>query len=143
AIRYAAMNTNEPPFNDLRVRQAVNYAINRNAVVTLFGGKNLAQPSCQVLPPGFPGYAAYCPYSKDPGAQWSAADVEKAKALEQDSGTAGQPVTIIAEDTAISRALGTYMQSVLNDLGYKASMKALSTDVRWQYISNSETNMPI
>ncbi|HVT51813.1 MAG TPA: ABC transporter substrate-binding protein [Dongiaceae bacterium] len=141
AIRYAAMNTNEAPFNDPRVRQAVNYAINRNAVVKLFGGKNLAQPSCQILPPGFPGYVEYCPYTKNPDKKWSAADIAKAKALVKESGTAGQAVTIIAEDTAISRALGGYMQSVLTDLGYKTSLKALSTDVQWQYISNSNNKM--
>jgi len=141
AIRYAAMNTNEAPFNDVRVRQAVNYAINRNAVVKLFGGKNLAQPSCQILPPGFPGYVSYCPYTKNPDKKWSGADMAKAKALVNESGTAGQAVTIIAEDTAISRALGGYMQSVLNDLGYKTSLKALSTDVQWQYISNSNNKM--
>ncbi|HVM84265.1 MAG TPA: ABC transporter substrate-binding protein [Candidatus Binatia bacterium] len=143
AIRYAAMNTNEAPFNDVRVRQAVNYAIDRNAVVKLFGGKNLAQPSCQILPPGFPGYAQYCPYTKNPDKKWSAPDMEKAKALVKESGTAGQAVTIIAEDTAISRALGTYMQSLLTDLGYKASMKAISTDTQWQYISNSNNKMQI
>jgi peptide/nickel transport system substrate-binding protein len=141
AIRYAAMNVNLPPFNDVRVRQAVNYAIDRDALVKLFGGKNLAQPSCQVLPTDFPGHVDYCPYSKEPGAKWSAPDLEKAKALVKESGTAGQPVAIIAEDTAISKALGTYLQSLLTDLGYKATMKALSTDVQWQYISNSNNKM--
>jgi peptide/nickel transport system substrate-binding protein len=141
AIRYAAMNTNLAPFDNVKARQAVNYAIDRNALVKLFGGKNLAQPSCQVLPPDFPGHADYCPYTQAPDKKWSQPDLEKARALVQESGTAGQPVTIIAEDTAISRALGTYMQSVLNNLGYKAEMKALSTDVQWQYISNSSNKM--
>ena len=35
-------------------------------------------PSCQVLPPGFPGYKPYCPYTKNPGAKWSAPDLAKA-----------------------------------------------------------------
>lgn len=143
AIRYAAMNVNEPPFNDVRVRQAVNYAINRGSIVKLFGGKNLAQPTCQVLPPGFPGYAAYCPYTKNPDKTWSAPDMAKAKALVKESGTAGQEVTIIAEDTTISKAMGAYMQSLLNELGYKTSVKALSTDIQWQYISNTKNKMQI
>ena len=51
----------------------MNYAIDRNALVKLFGGKVLAAPACQVLPPGFPGHEAYCPYTKNPGAKWSRA----------------------------------------------------------------------
>ena len=66
------MNTNMAPFNKLKARQAVNFAIDRNAAVKIFGGKNLASPSCQVLPPGFPGHKDYCPYTKNPGTKWSA-----------------------------------------------------------------------
>jgi peptide/nickel transport system substrate-binding protein len=69
--------------------------------------------------------------------------MDKAKALVKESGTAGQEVTIIAEDTAISRAMGGYMQSVLNGLGYKTSVKALSTDIQWQNISNTNNKMQI
>ena len=67
AFWYAPMNTNLPPFNNLKARQAVNYAIDRNAAVKIFGGPKLASPSCQVLPPGFPGHKDYCPYTKNPG----------------------------------------------------------------------------
>lgn len=81
---YAPMNVNLPPFNNEKARQAVNFAIDRNALVNLFGGPVLATPVCQVLPPGFPGHVDYCPYTKDPGAKWSAPDVEKAKQLVED-----------------------------------------------------------
>jgi len=143
AIWFAPMNTNIPPFNDIRARQAVNFAIDRKAMVKLFGGRNLAQVSCQVLPPGFPGYRANCPYTKAPGEVWSAPDLEKARALVKESGTAGQKVTIIAEDTAISRSLGLYLQSVLNELGYVTSLKALSTNIQFTYLSNSNNNAQI
>src|SRR3954468_11700447 len=53
AMWYAPMNTNIPPFNNEKARQAVSHAIDRNALVKLFGGKVLAQPVCQVLPPNF------------------------------------------------------------------------------------------
>ena len=81
------MNVNLPPFNNLKARLAVNYAIDRNAAVKIFGGPNLATPSCQVLPPGFPGHKAYCPYTKNPGTKWSAPDIAKAKQLVKESGS--------------------------------------------------------
>src|SRR6266478_4688762 len=90
AMYYLPMNTNIPPFNNLKARQAVNYAIDRNATVKLFGGKVLAQPACQILPPGFPGYEPYCPYTKNPGTKWTAPDLAKAKQLVEESGTKGQ-----------------------------------------------------
>ena len=67
AFWYAPMNVNIAPFNNLKARQAVNYAIDRNAAIKIFGGPRLATPSCQVLPPGFPGYKPYCPYTIKPG----------------------------------------------------------------------------
>ncbi len=81
AMWYAPMNTNLAPFNDIRARQAVNFAIDRAAIVKLFGGSNLAQPACQILPPDFPSYAPYCPFTASPGEKWSAPDMAKAKQL--------------------------------------------------------------
>ena len=64
------MNTNLPPFNNLKARQAVNYAVDRTAAVqAVRRARSSPRPSCQVLPPGFPGHADYCPYTKDPGDQ--------------------------------------------------------------------------
>jgi peptide/nickel transport system substrate-binding protein len=143
AMWYAPMNVNIPPFNNLKARQAVNFAIDRNAVVKLFGGKVLAQPACQVLPPGFPGYEAYCPYTKDPGTTWSAPDLEKAKQLVKESGTAGQKVTIIVQDLTVDRSIGTYLQSVLNSIGYDTSVKALSQNIQFTYIQNTNNKVQI
>ncbi len=140
---YAPMNTNIPPFDNLKARQAVNFALDRNALVNLFGGPVLASPICQVLPPGFPGHVPYCPYSKDPGETWSAPDLEKAKALVEESGTKGQKVTIIAEDTAVSKSIGTYMQSVLTDIGYEAEVKPISPNIQFTYIQNTNNNVQI
>ena len=140
---YAPMNTNIAPFNNVKARQAVNYAIDRNALVNLFGGPVLASPICQVLPPGFPGHVPYCPYTKDPGETWSAPDLEKARALVEESGTKGQKVTIIAEDNAVSKAVGTYMQSVLTDIGYDADVKPISSNIQFTYIQNTNNNVQI
>lgn len=143
AMWYAPMNTNLAPFDDVRVRQAVSYAIDRQVVVNMFGGPNLASPVCQVLPPNFPGHVDYCPYTRNPGATWSAPDLEKAKQLVAESGTAGQSVLVIVEDTPVSRNIGTYLQSVLSELGYDASVKAISPNIHFTYIQNTNNKVQI
>ncbi|MBC7941710.1 MAG: ABC transporter substrate-binding protein, partial [Chitinophagaceae bacterium] len=143
AMYYLAMNTRLAPFDNLKVRQAVNFAVDRSALVKLYGGANLATPTCQVLPPRFPGHEPYCPYTLQPGKAWSAPDMAKAKALVKESGTAGQKVTLIARDTAVDKQLGTYLQSVLNELGYQASLKLLSDTVQFTYIQNTNNKVQI
>ena len=140
---YAPMNTNLAPFDNIKARQAVNFALDRNAMVKLFGGPALASPVCQVLPPGFPGHVEYCPYTKDPGTKWSAPDLAKAKALVEESGTKGAKVTIIAEDTDASKSIGTYMQSVLTDIGYVVDVKPISTNIQFTYIQNTNNKVQI
>lgn len=143
AIYYAPMNVNIAPFNNKDARLAVNYAINRKSTVNIYGGPRLAVPNCQVLPPGFPGYKAYCPYTKNPGSKWSAPDMVKAKALMQKSGQIGQPVTVIADDQNVDPALGTYLVSVLNELGFKATLKVISANIQFTYIQNTKNNVQI
>jgi peptide/nickel transport system substrate-binding protein len=140
---YAPMNTRLAPFDNEKARQAVSYAIDRKALVNLFGGPVLASPVCQVLPPGFPGHEPYCPYTKNPGEKWSAPDMEKAKQLIEESGTKGQKVTLIVEDTAVSRSIGVYLQSVLKELGYDAGVKPISPNIQFTYIQNTNNKVQI
>src|ERR1044072_7318768 len=51
---YFWMNNQAAPFNDVRVRQAINYAVDPEALNRVFGGR--LHPSQQILPPGMPGY---------------------------------------------------------------------------------------
>lgn len=143
AFWYIPMNTNLAPFNKLKARQAFNYAVDRNAAVKIFGGKNLATPSCQVLPPGFPGYKPYCPYTKNPGTKWSAPDVAKAKRLVRESGTAGQTVTVVVPDDEVNRAMGVYTQSVLNQIGYRARVKPISGNIFFTFVQNTNNKVQI
>jgi peptide/nickel transport system substrate-binding protein len=131
------------PFNKLKARQAFNFAVDRNAAVKIFGGKNLASPSCQVLPPGFPGHKDYCPYTKNPGTKWSAPDVAKAKKLVKESGTLGQKVTVVVPDDEVNKAMGVYTQSVLNQIGYKASVKAISGNIFFTFVQNTKNKVQI
>ena len=143
AFWYAPLNVNLAPFDDVRVRQAVNYAVDRDALVGIFGGPVLAQPVCTILPPEFPGHEAHCDYTADPGTVWSAPDMDKALALVEESGTAGQEVTIVVDDTSVMREVGTYLQSVLTDLGYDASVNSVSGNIQFTYIQNTNNNVQI
>jgi peptide/nickel transport system substrate-binding protein len=140
---YMPMNTRLPPFDNVKARQAVNFAVDRKQLVNIFGGPVLAQPVCQVLPPGFPGHEPFCLYTKDPGEKWTAPDMEKAKQLVEESGTKGQKVAIITEDKAVSKAVGTYVQSVLNELGYQAEVKPVSGNIQFTYIQNTNNKVQI
>ena len=134
ALWFLPMNTHEPPFDDIRVRRAVNMAIDRDAAAKLFGGPRLATPSCQILPPGLPGYAPYCPFPHDLAA---------AQALVRESGTAGTRVTLVIDTSAVMRAVGTYVLSVLQDLGYDARLRVLSGNLQFTYIQNSANHVQI
>lgn len=143
AIYYAPMNVNIPPFNNKDARLAVNYAFNRASAVGVYGGPRLAVPNCQILPAGMPGYEAYCPYTKSPGTQWTAPDMAKAEALMKASGQIGQKVTVIADNQNVDPAIGTYLTSVLNQLGFKATLKILSGDIQFTYIQNTKNHVQI
>jgi peptide/nickel transport system substrate-binding protein len=143
AFWYAPMNTRLAPFDNEKARQAVNYAIDRKTLVNLFGGPVLAAPTCQILPAGFPGHVDYCPYTKNPGEKWSAPDVEKAKQLVEESGTKGQKVTIIVQDTAVDKSVGTYLQSALKEIGYDADVKPISPNLQFTYIQNTNNKVQI
>ena len=140
-IYYMAMNTRVAPFDNVKVRQAVNFATDRKALVQLFGGSRLATPSCQILPPNFPGYQANCPYTVNPGPMWSAPDLAKAQALVAASGTKGQKVVVVGTADDTSKAVDLYFVSLLKKLGYAASLKTLAASVAYSYVQDSRNKV--
>ena len=75
-IQYFGLNTTEPPFDDIKVRQAFNYAIDRQTLASTLL-EDLVVPAAGILPPGFPGY--------NPDLQGYEYDPEKALRLIQES----------------------------------------------------------
>jgi peptide/nickel transport system substrate-binding protein len=140
---YMAMNTRAAPFDNVDVRRALNFATDRKAVIGLFGGSKLATPTCQVLPPNFPGSEPYCPYTMNPGASWSAPDMAKAQQLVDASGTKGQSVVVISTTDDTSKSISLYFVSLLNQLGYRASIKTLASSVEYSYVQDSRNKAQI
>src|SRR3954453_17698370 len=123
---HMALNTKVAPFDKVEVRHALNLATDRNAVLQLWGGKALGQVTCQVLPPGFPGHVDYCPYSKNPGATWSAPDMAKAQQMVDQSGTKGMKVTTTATPGEQSKPVPLSFVSLLRKRGSAGGMKTLN-----------------
>src|SRR3954451_20850654 len=134
---YFFMNTQIPPFNNELARQAVNVAMDRPALQRLASG--FLEPECFFIPEGIVGH----PDSECPSAaadQTPSADaVAKAKQLVQQSGTAGQSVTVWGEQRAPRTQYVEYYADLLNTLGYKATPKLISDTTYFPTIGNAKT----
>lgn len=126
---YFWMNNQTAPFNDVKVRQAVNYAIDPEALNRVFGGR--LHPTQQILPPGMPGYDEYKLY---PGP-----DMTKAKALLAEANPADKDITVWTDDEPDRKRIGQYYQDLLKELGFNAQLKVISGDVYFQTIGNTST----
>jgi YVTN family beta-propeller protein len=124
---YASLNTRLPPFTNLKARQAVNYAIDRARIIQFDDAPpGQATTTCQMLPHDFPGYRPYCPYTTGAGdGAWHSPDMAKALQLVRESGTTNAPVTIWSSNGP-GRVLGSYLVKLLDDLGYRATLHAVS-----------------
>ena len=126
AVEFVPLNTHLAPFNDVRVRQALNYAIDRAKIARLYGGPTFATPACQLIAPGLPGYRRYCPYTLHPSTDgaWSAPDMARARLLVAQSGTLGERIDVWGEPDQgfVPPTTPAYVAGVLRALGYRVRL---------------------
>jgi peptide/nickel transport system substrate-binding protein len=145
SMNFAFLNTHTPPFNDVNVRRALNYAVDRSAFVALDGGETYAQATCQFLPANFPGHRTYCPYTARAGGgrPWSAPDLPRARRLIARSHTRGMRVTVVA-DPVVLNAQARQLVTLLDQLGYRATLHLLPKGVDYfRYIADSRHRVQI
>jgi len=122
------MNTTQPPFDDLKVRQAVNYAIDPAALERIYAGQMKATQ--QILPPGMPGYEQFVLYPHD---------MSKAKKLIAEADPSDREITVWTDNFSPSDDVGAYYQDVLQKLGFSAKLKVLNADNYFTVIGNTST----
>jgi peptide/nickel transport system substrate-binding protein len=135
---YFFMNTRVAPFDDAKVREAVNYGIDKPGLARIFAGE--LAPGCSFLPPGMPGYneafdTTDCPYG-DPS---QPPDLEKAKQLIKEAGAEGAKVTVWGNNDDPSDKVTEAYTDMLNQMGLDASPKILDGGVYFQTIGNQST----
>jgi YVTN family beta-propeller protein len=142
---YAFLNTRQPPFTNLKVRQAVSYAIDRARILQLFRfAPGQAAATCQMLPADFPGHQSYCPYTS--GAKdgsWHGPDMEKALRLVKESRTTNVPVTVWGLDFFPQKAASSYLVRLLKDLGYRANLHTVTSAQWFGELGNPRTEIQV
>jgi len=125
---YFWMNTRKAPFDDLEVRQAVNYAVDPAALERIYAG-SLARLQ-QVLPEGMPGHKRFELYPHN---------LAKAKQMIAEADPSDREITVWTDDEGPNEAAATYYQDVLEKLGFDAKLKVLSADNYFTVMGNRST----
>lgn len=114
---YVTMNTTMAPFDNVKVRQAVNMALNKARIIQIINGR--AVPANQPLPPSMPGY--------DKEYKGYPYDVAKAKALLAEAGHPdGFDTQLFAMNTDPNPRIAQAIQQDLAAIGIKASIQSLA-----------------
>jgi peptide/nickel transport system substrate-binding protein len=125
---YFWMNTTRAPFNDPKVRQAVNYAVDPEALERIYAGQLIGAQ--QILPPGMPGYEKFQLYPYD---------MAKAKALIKEANPSDRDITVWSNTEPENKEAAEYYEDVLSKLGFDAKLKPVNSANYFTVIGNRST----
>ncbi|MCI8743206.1 MAG: glutathione ABC transporter substrate-binding protein [Lachnospiraceae bacterium] len=126
-VRYFMMNTQKEPFNDVRVRQAIDYAINKEAYIQVV--KNgLAIPATSIIGPAVQYYKGNEPRPYDP---------EKAKQLLAEAGYPdGFTTSVMYANTTANQKQVEFLKQQLEQVGINLELNGLESAVVNQKIQD-------
>jgi peptide/nickel transport system substrate-binding protein len=116
---FIEMNASTPLLSDLKVRQAINYALDREAVIQeAFAG--LGETPAYMITPAEPGF-------DESLAELSTRDLDRAKQLLQEAGAEGETVSLLAPNILFWPRVGQIVTSNLEELGLKVDAEYLDS----------------
>lgn len=136
AVTYLWINTQATPVDNVKLRQAINYAINRNDIQRVLGGPAQAAVTDQILPPTMGGWT-------DADIYPAAGDQAKAKQLVAESGLT-TPITLQIRTGSDSAGLSDIAQSIqaqLKTVGIDASVELAESAVHYAITTTVSNNV--
>jgi peptide/nickel transport system substrate-binding protein len=129
---YFFLNTTKPPFDNERARQAVNMALDRDALVRLSSG--FFEPSCFFIPEGIVGHPdSECPYGEEP-------DIEGARRIIREEGLEGTRIVVWGQERSPRKEYVDYYTDMLNRIGFDAQQRIIADTVYFPTIGNERTD---
>lgn len=135
---YLFLNNEVPPFNNIDVRKAINYAINRTAIEEQWGGPLVGRVTSQIMVPGALGYAPYSAYPNTP-------NLTMAKKLMAESGVKTPINTSLRtqNDAPGFMNMAQVIKANLAPIGINVTILGTPNSVNSSYISNPASHTPM
>lgn len=129
---FLVMNTTKGPLKDLKVRQAINYAMDKKSVMTATGGPALAEFASDMMTPSVPGREVFDLYPTPD----NAGDVAKAKELLAEAGYPdGFKITLDARGIPKWQSQAEAVQASLSKVGIEATLNVIDAAKYYEVIS--------
>jgi len=136
ALAYLAFNTTRGALKDVKVRQALEYAADRQAFLLASGGDISGAPATTLITPGIPGRVEYDQYPAP-----VSGDIAKAKALLAQAGHASDlDLTLVVQNDSVSLAQGQAIQQGFQKAGVKVTLQPLDQNTAVERVTGGSGN---
>ncbi|MGD0595602.1 MAG: ABC transporter substrate-binding protein [Acidimicrobiales bacterium] len=137
-ITYLFLNYEVPPLNNVDVRKAINFAINRTQIEAQWGGPLAGTPTDQIVPPALVDYKKYTIYPNTP-------NLTEAKKLMAESGVK-TPINLAIRtqnDAPGFMNMAAVIKSNLAAIGINLTVEGTPNSVNSSIIGNPKSHTPM
>jgi ABC-type transport system substrate-binding protein len=138
SLTYIFLNNEVAPLNNVLVRKAINFAINRTAILAQWGGPLAGAPSDQIIPAGQADYKQFTIYPNTP-------NLTEAKKLMAQAHVK-TPVTLVLRtqnDTPGFINMAQVIQANLKQIGINVKIVGTPNSVNSSFIVNPKAHVPM